>query len=307
MTEASIPVDLFNPGQVFACLGFLEAADVLCGDAEGGFDWSETEDVKFCLRAGGDKNPFEIVLKFLAESNIGTISPEGVEGPWPDSATPDEEFPASRTVLKKSDGKGLSASLLPVRLQRGGTVVRISHWLEIDERPTLKLFAGKQVGAQIVTNMVCGDPKNMVCGDPKKKMRRGLRDVLCGSDEKVFQDPFAEVCAVGGRFGFDARGGWDALRVGTSLDKQDVLLKVAPHVELLAAIGLENARPIRCSTYEIRYAAWNTILPITLCRVSLFAPEKFVPRGQVRFFRSHLGEDKQYKKCFFAEEETHHV
>ena len=25
MAESSIPVDLFNPGQVFACLGFLEA------------------------------------------------------------------------------------------------------------------------------------------------------------------------------------------------------------------------------------------------------------------------------------------
>jgi CRISPR-associated protein Csx14 len=39
MAEHTIPVDLLNPGQVFACLGFLEAADVLLGDAEGGFDW----------------------------------------------------------------------------------------------------------------------------------------------------------------------------------------------------------------------------------------------------------------------------
>jgi hypothetical protein len=35
MAEASIPVDLLNPGQVFACLGFMEAADILLGDAEG--------------------------------------------------------------------------------------------------------------------------------------------------------------------------------------------------------------------------------------------------------------------------------
>lgn len=38
MTEASIPVDLLNPGQVFACIGFLEAADVLLGEAMGVFD-----------------------------------------------------------------------------------------------------------------------------------------------------------------------------------------------------------------------------------------------------------------------------
>ena len=28
MAEHSIPVDLYNPGQVFACLGFIEAAAV---------------------------------------------------------------------------------------------------------------------------------------------------------------------------------------------------------------------------------------------------------------------------------------
>ena len=33
MAEERIPVDLTNPGHVFACLGFLEAADVLLGDA----------------------------------------------------------------------------------------------------------------------------------------------------------------------------------------------------------------------------------------------------------------------------------
>ena len=30
MAEASIPVDLLNPGQVFACLGFLEAPPMFC-------------------------------------------------------------------------------------------------------------------------------------------------------------------------------------------------------------------------------------------------------------------------------------
>ena len=54
MGAASIPVDLFNPGQVFACLGFLEAADILLGDAEGGFDWLDAGNATFVLRAGGD-------------------------------------------------------------------------------------------------------------------------------------------------------------------------------------------------------------------------------------------------------------
>ena len=76
MAESSIPVDLFNPGQVFACLGFLEAADMLCGDTEGGFDWSDEAEVKFCLRADGDKNPFEAVLEFLAGAKV-KVEPAG--------------------------------------------------------------------------------------------------------------------------------------------------------------------------------------------------------------------------------------
>jgi CRISPR-associated protein Csb3 len=58
MAPFSIPVDLFNPGQVFACLGFLEAAEVLLGDAKGGFDWSEEVNVRFHLRTKGKESPF---------------------------------------------------------------------------------------------------------------------------------------------------------------------------------------------------------------------------------------------------------
>ena len=298
MAEASIPVDLFNPGQVFACLGFLEAADVLCGDAEGGFDWSDEVAVRFCLEAAGEQNPFEAVLKFLAEVEIVIIRPAGIEGPWPDKAKPNEEFPAPRAALKKSNGKGLTGSCLPVRLQRGKSFVQISHWLKGDGRQPFKLFAGNQVGAKLAANMMCGDPK--------KKASKGFKDIFCSFDQQAFNDPFSKVCAVGGRFGFDARGGWDALRVGTSLDKQKVLLKVAPHVELLAAIGLENARPESLSTYEMRYAVWRDVLPVSLCRIAFSAPDVFLPKDRFQFFRAHLGNDKQYKKCFFAEQETPH-
>ena len=294
MAESSIPVDLFNPGQVFACLGFLEAADVLCGEAEGSFDWSDEAEARFRLTTTGCQDPVKSVLGFLAEADIVTVCPVGIEGPWPDKAEPNEEFPAPRTALKKSDGKGLTASSLPIRLQRGDASVQISHWLKADGRQPFKLFAGQQVGAQLV--------RNMLCGDPKEKASRGFKHIFREFSETSLQEnPFGEICAVGGRFGFDARGGWDALRIGTSLDKQGVLLKIAPHVELLAAIGLENARPAFLSTYEIRYAAWGDSLPVALCRVALGAPDTFLPKDQFRFFRAHLGDDKQYKKCFFAE------
>src|SRR5438045_1180608 len=49
VAEASIPVDLFNPGQVFACIGLAEAADVILGDAEGCFDWASHDSPRFHL------------------------------------------------------------------------------------------------------------------------------------------------------------------------------------------------------------------------------------------------------------------
>jgi CRISPR-associated protein Csx14 len=96
-----IPVDLFNPGQVFACLGFLEAADVLLGDAEGGFDWSDGGDATFTLSAAGNGNPFETVLAFLAEAEVEVIRPKDVVGPWPERSTPSSIFPAPLKELFK--------------------------------------------------------------------------------------------------------------------------------------------------------------------------------------------------------------
>lgn len=73
MTEASIPVDLLNPGQVFACIGFLEAADLLLGGAMGVFDWSE-EETRFHLRARGEENPFACVLRFLDRAEARAVA-----------------------------------------------------------------------------------------------------------------------------------------------------------------------------------------------------------------------------------------
>src|SRR5260370_21698576 len=62
MPEDSIPVDLFNPGHVFACLGFLVAADVLLGEAAGAFYWIDYAAVKFRLRSKVLVSPFSAAI-----------------------------------------------------------------------------------------------------------------------------------------------------------------------------------------------------------------------------------------------------
>ena len=79
MAEASIPVDLFNPGQVFACLGLLEAAEILLGGTRGGFDWSETSNVRFTLHADGGGDPVQAVLDFLHKAEVCSVSPSPTE------------------------------------------------------------------------------------------------------------------------------------------------------------------------------------------------------------------------------------
>jgi CRISPR-associated protein Csx14 len=289
MAESKIPVDLFNPGQVFACLGFMELSDVLLGDAEAGFDWSDKAKAEFYLSAAGKKNPFEAVLDFIKVATVKPVRPAGVDGPWPQDTVETEEFPAPLSELMDSTGKKLTASALPISLENERRNFNVSNWLEGDKREALKLFAGQQVAAKLMTNALCGDST--------KKGTIGVRQLAPKPD-----NPF-EAGPVGGRFGYDSRGAWDAINTGSSLDEQGATLLVSPVVEALGAIGLEHTRPEFLSTYEIRYVVWQGKIPASLARAVFTQPRGLVPCGHFRCFRSHLGDDKQYKKCFPANEE----
>lgn len=290
MAESRIPVDLFNPGQVFACLGFMELADVLLGDAEAGFDWSDSKQpVQFCLSAAGEQNPFEAALEFLKRAAVKALRPAGVDGPWPHDAVEAETFPAPLSELLDSKRKKYTASALPILLESENGTFIVSSWLEGDRCEALKLFAGQQVAVKLMTNVLNGDAT--------KPGTIGVKQLAPQP-----QDPFT-IGPVGGRFGYDSRGAWDAINVGSSLDEQSATLLISPVVEALAAIGLEHTRPVFVSTYGIRYAVWRGKMPVSLARALFPHPHGLVPRGHFRCFRSHLGDDKQYKKCFPANEE----
>ena len=236
----------------------------------------------------GDKAPVKVVLDFLETATLNPVSPLGADGPWPPNATASEVFPSPLSELLKSNKKGYSASNLPFVIRNNAHEICISSWLEGDGRRALKLFAGQQVAVQLMINVLTGDEN--------KPGTQGVRQ-LCPPDD----DPF-QVGPVGGRFGYDSRGAWDAINVGSSLDEQGVVLLISPVVESLSVIGLEFARPEFLSTYEIRYAVWQGRLPASLARVAFTQPDKFAPHSNYRYFHSHLGDDKQYKKCFSAQE-----
>lgn len=303
MAEKSIPVDLFNPGQVFACMGLLEVADVLAGDAQGRFDWSSEGDVRFLLRAPGEEDPFGRVLGFLAGAKIWRVAPPGYADPLPKqkSSANDEnqdESPSSDDLIisEMFPSPAADTRALPMRLlgaDSGRTrQIDIGHWADASTRNSFKLYAGNRSAADIACAMLFGVPK---------KGTLGLRDLWQRYGSKLMDDPFGLVTPMGGSFNFDPCGAWTGIDAGYSPDAQQHGVNASPVVEILAAIGLEYARPNEYEIRQVRYAAWGSLLPAMLARAALGGVGVGVP---TRTFLFELGGTKHNKVVTFAEEET---
>ena len=287
MAESSISVDLFNPGQVFACLGFLEAADVLCGDAEGGFDWSDEAETRFCLRAGSDRNPFKTVLGFLANTKPRPWGPVGYseppsktrkKGKGEEDNGPElrDTFPAHKTRATKM--------ALPICFSgESRSAIELSHWADGSSRNDFKLYAGNRSAYQIADAML-----------------QGIVQLWTKRQNDLIERPFDITTPMGGSFNFDPRGGWTAIDTGYSPNDQKHEIAASPVVELLAAWGLENARPDEYQTRKVRYSVWGVALPPMLARAALFGGAAAIP---MRRFRFELHLSGKNKIVTFAEQE----
>lgn len=265
-TEAHVPVDLFNPGQVFACLGLLEAADVLCGDAEAYFDWSDASDVRFRLRANGPESPVERVLRFLDEAGA---SAEVVEGS-PNIEAWDPVWGDAPRVVLRSSGYPFpdpsSPATLVCALIAGSERLTLDHWGDESGRDNVKFWAGAQ-------------------GLPGAVLARRMLEAVRRSCSSASGDPFAVARPQSNSFRLDWRRDYIPIDLGFSLNehKSTMIPMGFPLVELLAAIGLSHARPRRVNARDkLRYeyavagrrsadesAPW---LPLPLVRAALGPP-----------------------------------
>lgn len=300
MAQTSIPVDLFNPGQVFACMGFLEAAEVLLGRSEGGFDWDGGSDARFELHADGPKNPVEAVLEFLSEAEIQRLAPKGYEDPPPTSKSRNKKKKGRYTEVHEPNelhGDGpvehvetfpavkADRLALPLRLLKDGRALSMGHWCDASSRNPFKLFAGQQRSAEIA-----------------RQMLDELKGLWHERKPQMLSDPLGLTVPLGGSsFKFDARKAWTAIDAGYSPDEQSHRVEASPVVELLAAIGLEHARPDEFDTREVRYGVWRGLLPPVLARAALGGARLGVP---LRIFRFTLELAGKNKNVTFAEEEV---
>ncbi len=321
MVEATIPVDLCNPGQVFACLGFLEATDTLLGDAKGGFDWRDEENVKFFLSAPGERNPFEVVLEFLAETEPKKWGPVGyTDSPSKKAANEEDDpevkdlgevetettDPATELVKTFPAEKG-DRMALPIRIGGGNRpTVEFSHWADGSSRESFKLYAGNRSADKIARAMMKGVRKKPTKSQKRKDQpgdlkAKGIEQLWEEERTKLIDRPFHILTPMGGSFNFDPRGAWTAIDAGYSPNEHKHTVEASPVVEILAAWGLENARPEEFDTRLVRYAVWGMLLPPILARAALTGA---IPSLPTRHFCFQLDMSGKNKVVTFAELET---
>lgn len=227
MAEASIPVDLFNPGQVFACLGLVELVLQLQGSAEGTFDWSEPGRERFWLRSEGEESPIALALAFLdnaeavAEAPLGSACLDSWKSAWgrePESTAPESGYPFPEPP---------SPATLVCTLRRGQQRVVLDYWGDATERDNTKFWAGAG-------------------GYPGAALARDALDLIRGRAAAAASDPFALSAPQSSSFRLDWRRDYIPIDTGFSLNAHANMATLGfPLVELLGAIGLENARPRR--------------------------------------------------------------
>ena len=271
MAEASIPVDLANPGQVFACLGFAEVAEALLGAVEGGFDWQDRDEVRFRLAAADDEDPIVRVLRFLDDATVKSVAP-------PDSPNRTEKWgvdtmPSESSVFPFRDPR--SPATLPARLEdTAGNLIVIDYWGDETRRDNVKFWAGSG-------------------GYPGAGLVRDALDLVRGRMVESALDPFALTAPQSSSFRFDWRRDYVPIDAGFSPNMHgDVAMQGHPTVELLAAVGLTHARPLRRTKLEYSYGVAGVTgsglyTPIFL-RAALGARQPPFPGMPLRRFRMQL-------------------
>ena len=291
MNPASIPVDLRNPGQVFACLGLMEMTEVLNGPCMMRFNYSSNETLcRFELDTSEDC--IEKAVRFLARCKVVAIAPPRRPGNEPLSAV---RWQVETVTVVGQFFPGTppdSPETLPVRLSFGGIEIPVEHWLDdprLTGRDNVKFWAGAG-------------------GYPGAARARNSVSLISLLDDaglsRIALDPFAFSAPMKSSFRFDWRRDYIPLDAGFSPNDQPSISMVGfPLVELLAAVGLQNARPSRLdpkNKLAYRYHVCKAWLPPCLARAVLGSAISGFP---VRTFRMNLGRPNDKERCIIDAEE----
>jgi len=277
MAESSIPVDLLNPGQVFACLGLLEAADILLGSATATFDWSNGQEARFRVATADEQQPVERVMRFLEEARVVTRVPvrspniERWKASW--GAAPEVDWWEHSFPFPDPD----SPATLPVLLRDSDrNEIALEYWGDATRRDNLKFWAG-------------------AAGYPGAAIVRDALGIVRGKTRQHTADPFGLSNPQSNSFRFDWRRDYVPVQDGFSPNRHGKSVQMVgfPLVEILAAIGVTNARPHRAAKLAYRYGVLGVgeggpLLDPVFHRAALGAETSPVPGRPFRRFVMHL-------------------
>jgi CRISPR-associated protein Csx14 len=272
MRDYAIPVDLRNPGQVFACLGFAEAVEHLTKTrCESRFDCPGSATIgHFVLTIDSDINPFGQVIDFLRTARVWTRIPATSDLSTKKWSVPDRFGEAG--IFPNSPPK--TPATLPVMLATDHDSIVLDHWADGPHcgRDNVKFWAGSG-------------------GYPGSALARDIIQSIKASDlDACIADPFSASALMTSSFRFDFRRDYIPLDAGFSPNSHGNVLMVGyPLTEMLAVFGLQYARPTRISPRDklkYRYGIWETPLPLSFARVLLGGTDIGFP---MRTFKMTLG------------------
>jgi len=220
----SIPVDLFNPGQVFGCLGLMEIAQELFRHAEGRFEVNDTTDVRFVVHSEGQDDPIAEALRWVSNTEVAALVPRGRAGELESwnveviESSPTDPFPIQPPR---------SAAVMPAVVRADGQALVIDSWGDETGRDKTKWWAG-----------MAGYPGARLLADAVEFARERVADGP--------SDPFSIREPRSSSFRFDPRGEYVPRQTGFSPNQHGSIQAWGfPVVDVLASIGLNNARPLR--------------------------------------------------------------
>ncbi len=277
MAESKIPVDLLNPGQVFACLGLMEAAEVLLCGVHGAFDWSSAQQANFRMSADGTEEPVARVMRFLEEAEVIVLAPErspNIDG-WKSSWGEPPRNNSTGDPFPYPDPQ--SPATLPVILKdEEGNELSIDYWGDTTSRDNVKFWAG-------------------AAGYPGAALLRDAFKMVRGKLLQFGNAPFELSHAQSSSFRFDWRRDYVPAQTGFSPNKKrgkPIRMVGFPTVEILAAIGVSHARPLRRKKLSYEYAVLgygsNALVDIVFHRAALGARISPIPGCPFRRFAIQL-------------------
>jgi CRISPR-associated protein Csx14 len=232
-SESEIPVDVLNPGQVFACYGLIDLAGLLCGDVRAGFVGDS-----FVIEAKGEVEPVKTAIDFIAGSKTYLLLPKGIAAdaqPWKWSwKVLDVEEAQSDEYASRAPG---APAKLVARLKNDPRHIDVDYWAEEDRtvRDNVKFWAGAG-------------------GLPGVVMLDSAIDLVRSEKEQAYADPLNFQRPQSSSFRLDWRSSYIPMDIGWSLNNHQKAKNGGyPLVDVLAAIGLSNARPRLVKKLLYRY------------------------------------------------------